>query len=270
MMARLANDPAERDVSNLDSSHVDDISADGQLILFTEAGNAGGRHYSAYTFDRQSRKAVRFASGRAIALSPDKGSAITIDPSDRGFLTLTYLGRGRSQKIQGDGFEYQWAKFFPDGRRVLAGGAYPGRPFQICIQSLDRGRPEPLKNSTYMDSVQVSPDGERIAGRLGDKAIIVDLVSGMEHTLQLDGIGDPIAWSRDGRDIFFLLFDRSPYRVVRADWRTGIAKNWEMLPESRTSEFAGLNSAVAAPSANAYAYSKTYTLSTLYVVDGWS
>jgi DNA-binding winged helix-turn-helix (wHTH) protein/Tol biopolymer transport system component len=270
MVARLANDSAERDVSNLDSSHVDDMSADGQLILFTEAGNAGGQRYSAYTFDRQSGRAIRFAAGRGFALSPDKGSAITIDPKDRGFLTLTYLGRGRSRRIQGNGFEYQWVKFLPDGRSILAGGAYPGHPFQICTQSLGGGRPEPLKNSTYMDSVQVSPNGQRIAGRLGDKAIIVDLATGAQQNVPLDGIGDPIAWSRDGQDIFFLLFNPSPYRLVRADLRTGRVKNWEMPAASGMPDLAGLNGAVAAPSANAYAYSRTYTLSTLYVVDGWS
>jgi DNA-binding winged helix-turn-helix (wHTH) protein/Tol biopolymer transport system component len=269
MVARLANDSAEEDVTKFDESHVDDISADGQLILFTEAGNAGGQHYSAYTFDQQSRKAVRFAAGRGFALSPDKNSAITIDPQDRSFFSLTNFATRWSRKIQGEGFEYQWIKFHPDGRRVLAGGAYPGQPFQICMQSLEGGKPMPIKNATYMDSVQVSPDGERIAGRIGGQTLIVDLDTGVRHTVRLGGKGMPIAWSRDGLGVYCLLFDQSPSRVVRADWRTGSVQDWKTLATSGTSEFAGLASAVAAPSANAYAYSTTYHLSKLYVVDGW-
>lgn len=269
MAARLANDSEEEDVTKFDESHVDDISSDGQLILFTEGGNAGGYHYSAYTFDQQSRQAVRFAAGRGFALSPDKNSALTIDPRERNSFMLTNLRTRECRKVQGEGFEYQWAKFFPDGRRVLVGGAYPGQRFQICVQSVDGGKPAPINNAIYMDSVQISPDGRQIVGSVGNEAFIVDLDSGLRQTVPLTGRGVPIAWSPDGLGIYFMLTDQSPSRIVRADWRTGSVENWKTLATSGRSEFAGLASGVAAPSANAYAYSTNYYLSRLYVVDGW-
>jgi DNA-binding winged helix-turn-helix (wHTH) protein len=269
MTAQLANETTEHDMSNFDSSHLDDISADGQLILFTEAGNGGGRRYSAFTFNRRAKKAVRFASGRAFALSPDKKSALTIDPIDRKSITVTNLASGASRKIHGGGFEYQWARFFPDGQRVLVGGAYPEAPMQLAIQPFDGGKLAPINGAPYLDQVQLSPDGRRVAGRIGDKVSVVGLETGMRRTLRVESVSVPVAWSRDGNDVFLLLFDRQPSRVVKVDWRTGSMGTWKMLASGHTDSNT-ITSAVAAPAVNAYAYSSNYNLSRLYVVDGWS
>jgi DNA-binding winged helix-turn-helix (wHTH) protein/Tol biopolymer transport system component len=274
MSAKLAGDTAESDVSNLDYSHVDDISADGRLILFTEAGDAGGAHYSAYTLNQQTHHAVRFAAGRGLALSPDGKSALTIDPRDRGSLTLTSLATHVSRKISGSGFEYQWAKFLPDGRTLLVGGGHPLEPLTICEQPIDGGKPVPLNGPTYMDDVAVSPDGSKIAGNTGNQVIIFDRRSNTSRALAKTDSAIPVAWSKDGNDLFVLTFGNSTNnatnRIVKIDLRSGEVETWTTIAPSNAPGFEGLGGAVAAPDADAYAYSSHLDLSRLYVVDGWS
>jgi DNA-binding winged helix-turn-helix (wHTH) protein len=271
MTAQFAGDEIVHDVSNFDCSHVDDIARDGRLILFTEASSAVGAGYAAYTLDRESHRAVRFASGRALALSPDGKSALTIDPEDRGALTLTSLATGASRKILGGGFEYQWAKFLParsgqNRETLLVGGAYPIEPLVICKQSLDGGTPVAISNVPYMDYVEVSPDGSRLAGITASQLHVFDLRSGKSQPILAGERALPVAWSADGEYVYAALRGEKPDRIIKANLRSGQREIWETIGASG----ARLASVVAAPEAGAFAYSTEFNLSRLYLVAGWS
>ena len=265
MAAQLAGDEAARDVSNLDSSHVDGITRDGRILLFTEASEAVGVHYAAYTFDRQSGRAVRFASGRGLALSPDGKSALTIDPEDRSFLTLTSLATGISRKIPGGGFEYQWAKFLPDGNTLLVGGAYPLEPLSISKQSLTGGTPVVVADAPYMDSVEVSADGFRLAGVTGGQLQVLDLRSGKTTPIPFSERAAPVAWSADSENLYVATIGGKSDRILRLNLRSGRSELWKMIDGS--GRLAGV---VAAPEAGAFAYSSEVNFSRLYMVSGWS
>jgi len=269
MAAQLAGETGETDVSDLDGSHVDGMSKDGELVLFTEGGSAGGEHYSAYTLDRKTGRPVRFAAGRGLALSPDKRSALTIDPQDRTRLTLTVIKTGESRQILGNGYAYQWAKFLPDGRRLLVGGAFPQEPLTMCEQSLAGGKPVPLSGSPYMDYVEISPDGSKIAGFAGSQVTVFDVNSRVSRPLALGDAALPLAWSGDGKDLFLLMGRGAPYRIARVDLATGRTTDWKTIAPKETPGFAGLTAAVAAPEAGAYAYTAQQNLSRLYLVEGW-
>ncbi|MBV9766176.1 MAG: winged helix-turn-helix domain-containing protein, partial [Acidobacteriaceae bacterium] len=114
MIAALAG-AGETDLSKFDCSHVDDISSDGNLVLFTEGGDAGGQHYIAYLHNHISGKTYPINSGRGLAISADGKSVLTIDPLDRGTLMITSVDSRKVSKIFGRGFEYQWAKFLGSG-----------------------------------------------------------------------------------------------------------------------------------------------------------
>ena len=269
MMAQLASESDSRDVSNQDSSHVDDISRDGQLILFTEASSAAGKRYAAYTFDRKSHRAVRFAAGRGLALSPDGKSALTIDPEDRHALTLTSLLTGTSRRIEGGGFEYQWARFLPDGKSLLVGGSYPLEALSVCTQFIEGGTPIALADAPYMDNVVASPDGAKFAGVMGGQLELFD-TSGHRHMPLLAGErAAPVAWSADGNFLYVALVD-GPRQILKLNLRSGGREIWKALSPNRSAAYARLSSVVAAPEAGAYAYSVELHLSRLYVVDGWS
>jgi DNA-binding winged helix-turn-helix (wHTH) protein/sugar lactone lactonase YvrE len=265
MAAQLAGEETASDVSNLDSSHVDGITRDGRILLFTEASEAVGVHYAAYTLDRKSGRAVRFASGRGLALSPDGKSALTIDPEDRGFLTLTTLATGTSKKIPGGGFEYQWAKFLPDGNTLLAGGAYPLEPLSICKQSLIGGTPVAIAGAPYMDSVEVSGGGIRLAGITAGQLQVFDLQTGKTQPVPFHERGAPVAWSEDGDTLYVATLGGKPNRILRLDLLSGRSELWKTIDGS--GRLAGV---VAAPAADAFAYSSEVNFSRLYVVSGWS
>ncbi|HEY1951115.1 MAG TPA: winged helix-turn-helix domain-containing protein [Bryobacteraceae bacterium] len=265
--AQLAAANRESDVSEFNASHADDISNDGELMLYTEYGDAGGGQYSAYALDGETGRSARFAAGRGLALSPDKRSALTIDPQDRSHLTLTEIKTGESRQILGNGYTYQWAKFLPDGHGLLVGGAFPQAPLTICRQSLDGGKPIPLSGAPYLDYVQISPTGSTIAGLTGGHVVVFELNNKASRPLELHGAALPLAWSSQG--LFLLMSKDAGYQMARADLATGAVMPWKTIAPNETQGFAGLTAAVAAPDANAYAYSAKQDLSRLYLVEGW-
>jgi len=266
MTAQLAGDPAARDVSHFDSSHVDAIARDGRFILFTEGSSAVGSHYAAYTLDRETHKAVRLGAGRGLALSPDSKSALSIDPEDRAALTLTSLATGASRRISGGGFEYQWAKFLPDGNSLLVGGAYPLEPLAIYKQFLNGGTPVSVANAPYMDYVEISPDGSRIAGVVGNQLQIFDMRNRQSQPFLPDERAAPVAWSADGATLYVATLAGKPNRILKMNLRSGQCGIWKTFANSGLR----LTSVVIAPEAGAFAYSTEFFLSRLYVVDGWS
>jgi hypothetical protein len=265
--AQMAGEVAESSVSEFDASHVDDISPDGERLLFTEYGDAAKGQYSAYVIEKKTRCSMRVAAGRALALSPDHRSALTIDPQDRSHLTLTVIQTGESRQIPGNGYAYQWAKFFPDGRSLLAGGAFPQEPLTISRQSLEGGKPVPLTGAPYLDYVQIAPDGSRIAGLREGQIVVHQLDGKASRPLSLDAAAFPLAWSNQG--LFLLFRNGAGYQIVSADPLSGKTTPWKTIGPEETRSFAGLTAAVAAPDANAYAYTAKQDLSRLYLVEGW-
>jgi eukaryotic-like serine/threonine-protein kinase len=264
-------DSPERDLSNFDLSHVDDISSEGNFVLFTEGGNAGGQHYATYVHDLKARSTFRIAPGRGLAISPDEKSVLTVDPQDRTRLTLTSIASQSANHVLGDGFEYQWAKFLPNGKTLLVGGAYPGELLAICTQSLDGGKPVPVNGLPYMDFVAVSPDGLRIAGATTSGAVLLfDLATHSARQI-LPGLNAlPIAWAANGRQLYAVSFRDSAYRVVKVNLQTGNVQLWKTLALGHQAGVIGLAGVAISPATGAYAYSTNVELSELYLVDGWS
>jgi hypothetical protein len=271
LMGAPGIDSPERDFSQFDFSHVDDISSDGNLVLFTEGGNAGGQHYATYVHDLKTRTTFRIASGRGLAISPDETSVLTVDPQDRTRLTLTSIASQQASHVLGDGFAYQWAKFLPNGKALLVGGAYPGELLTICTQSLDGGKPVPVNGLPYMDVAAVSPDGLRIAGVTTSGAVLLfDLVSHSARQISPGLNALPIAWTTNNKELYAVSFRDSVYRVVKTNLQTGKVELWKTLPLGDQAGVIGLAGLAIAPATGAYAYSTNLDLSRLYLVDGWS
>jgi dipeptidyl aminopeptidase/acylaminoacyl peptidase len=264
-------DSAESDLSHFDFSHVDDVSSDGNLVLFTEGGDGGGQHYATYVQDVRARSTFLVAPGRGLAISPNAKSVLTIDPQDRTHLTLISIDSQHSTKVLGDGFEYQWAKFLPDGKRLLVGGAYTGELLTICTQTLDGGKPAPVNGLPYMDFVAVSPDGMRIAGATtSDAGLVFDLANHSARQLSPGLNALPIAWTLNNRDLYAVSFRDSVYRIIKTNPTTGKVELWKTITLGDQAGVIGLAGLVIAPATGAYAYSTNLNLSRLYLVDGWS
>jgi eukaryotic-like serine/threonine-protein kinase len=165
-MAAVAGDDARpQNLSWLDWSRVADVSPDGRLILFDESGVAAGARYMIYLHRRDSHTTTRLGEGRAMALSPDGRFALTLDANHRAQFHLVPLADGAAGSVvdlPATGLEYQWARYFPDGKRLLALANERDRPLRLYVQLLD-GKPFPITPPIVVRNVAVSPDGDRVA-----------------------------------------------------------------------------------------------------------
>jgi DNA-binding winged helix-turn-helix (wHTH) protein len=264
----LQGKSTEIDSSNFDCSHVDDISLDGNRILFTEGGDGGGPHYSTYIYDQQSRRTTRVGSGRGLALSPDGASVLTIDPIDRSTLVVTSMLDRSSRRISGLGFQYRWAKFMPKRDELLVGGGYPGGTHMVARQSAYGGKPVPI-SAPYLDYVSVSPDGNRLAGMTSTcRLVVFNMQAGVAEKIAKPDRAVPVAWNRDSEELYAARIGGVETQI----WRINVAKQestvWKTIAPGDLSAFDGFASVVAAPGTGAYAYSTRMNFSRLYVVEG--
>lgn len=272
MMAALPGNTEETDLSKFDFSYTEDISPDGELVLFTEGGDGGGRHYTAFVYNQRSHETVRVGPGRGVALSPDGKSVLMLDPEDRSTLTLMPIAGGKPIRISGSGFEYQWARFTGrDGKTLLVGGSYSGDPLAVATQRIDNSKPEKLERVPYMDHVSVSRDGQRLAGiTLNGDCVAVDLATGILRNAVPRSPALPVAWSADGKSLYLLTLNGPSGDILQVNAATGKSELWKSLGPKEVTGFVGIANAVAVPELGAYAYSASWDLSRLYVVDGWS
>jgi len=157
--------PDQRNLSWLDWSRVADVSDDGQLILFDESGVAAGAHYMIYLYRNDTHSTVRLGEGRAMALSLDGRFALTlgVEPRTR-FRLVPLAGEAAATAVDlpATGLDYQWARYFPDGKRLLTLASEPDKPLRLYVQPLD-GKPFPISPPLVVRNVAVSPDGQQVA-----------------------------------------------------------------------------------------------------------
>src|SRR5216683_2058187 len=162
MAAVKDGETSQRDLSWLDWSRVADVSSDGRLVLFDESGVAGGPQYQVYLHGLDSESTVRLGDGLGMGLSADGKYALTLSPHDRTRFRLLPIGVGKPVELPPTGLEYQWARYFPDGQRLLALANEPGKPLRLYVQSLN-GNPFPITPPMVVRNVAISPDGTKVA-----------------------------------------------------------------------------------------------------------
>lgn len=268
MLTGNTTEENETDISKFDCSHVDAISQDGHLVLFTECGAAVGRHYTAYLRDLQTGATTRLGAGRALALTPDGKRAITIDPQDRSVLTLHDLTNGHSKTLANDGLEYQWARFLPGTARLLVGGARGGLPLSIYRQCPDNGSLEKVEIPWFLDDVVLSASGTRISGFAEGRLRAFDLGSSRELRLPGTALSLPLGWSPDGERLYAV--EKRSLQMWSAKVDGGNVEFGRRLSGYDKPGFVSLAGAVAAPEAGVYTYSLHLSSSRLYLVSGLS
>ena len=164
-MTALEGESKVENLSWLDWSRVADVSTDGRLVLFDESGVASGAHYLIYLHDRDAHTTSRLAEGRAMALSPDGRAALTLDAVRRSqfhLISLANAAAGSVVDLPATGLEYQWARYFPDGKRLLVLGSESDRPLRLYVQPIG-GKPYAITPPVAVRNVAISPDGGRVA-----------------------------------------------------------------------------------------------------------
>jgi eukaryotic-like serine/threonine-protein kinase len=235
MAALVAEEAGQRNLSWLDWSRVADVSSDGRLVLFDESGIAAGSEYLAYVHHLDDRSTVRLGEGRAMSLTPDGKFALALGTRDRTRFRLLPLGEGKAAELPPTGLEYQWARFFPDGKRLLALANEPGRPLRLYVQPLT-GRPFPITPPTVVRNIAISPDGTKVALLPADsKLAIYPVVEGGTGWIVPTGEAlAPLLWTKD--DWLYVqhlgAYTQIPTRISRFHLPTGRLERWlEAAPD---------------------------------------
>jgi hypothetical protein len=206
-----------------------------------------------------------------VALSPDLKWALSLDNRKPGSLNLLPLTAQAPRSLWGHGLEYSWARYFPDGLRLLVGGHMPGKALRLYLQAVNGGPPVAIEPEIYFDNATISPDGELVAGSRDRTTVIVPASGGTAREIPATFPAAPVAWSSDGGILYVRdLSSHRAARIVRFDLTHSSVRPWKELAPADKGGLDYVMNTVISPDGRSYAYSYLRDLSQLYVVDGWS
>jgi DNA-binding winged helix-turn-helix (wHTH) protein len=240
-LAAIVDDRPQRNLTWLDWSRVADLSPDGTIVLFDEEGVGAGAEYAVYVHRFADGSTMRVGEGTAMALSPDGTMVLVGGTRDRSRLRLLPLGHGTIRDLPPTGLDYQWVRFFPDGRRLLALAGEPGRPLRLHVLDLDGGKPIAVTPPTVTRTAAVSPDGSQIALLAADgKLMIYPSTGGSGRVIPAQGTLGPLLWTAD--DWIYVqhlgAYTQIPTRLSRFHLPTGRLEPWK---EVRPVDTLGVN-----------------------------
>jgi serine/threonine protein kinase/dipeptidyl aminopeptidase/acylaminoacyl peptidase len=270
MVGASAENRKERDLSWLDWSAPKDLSVDGKQLLFTESGEAGLENYSTYLRGMDGSPAVRLGDGVSFALSPDGKWVLSGLPKPPVQFNLLPTGAGELKQLTHDQINRLWARWFPDGKRVLFSGDEPGKGVRLYVQDLNSGQVKAITGEGVNGSmIAISPDGKQVALVGPDqKPAMLTMETGEIRPIPGLHPGEaPIAWTNDGRSLFVYRLGEVPASVNKLDLATGQQKLWKQLVPPDVSGVTDISSILITSDGNDYVYEYGRTLSDLYLVN---
>ena len=279
VMALYDGATKEHDLSWLDYSYPADISADGKTLLFDEEGIGGGVQYgdaqdltyAVYIRNTDGSPAIRLGEGAAAALSPDQKWAIVQTPRSPEQLRLLPTGAGEGQSLTNDAINHQWARWFPDAKRLVFSGNEPEHGVRLYTQDVSGGKPKPI-SPEGVDAVSfaISPDGQFVVGIGPDqKGYLFPVQSGDPRLVSGMEPGDiPINWSQDGQSIFLYRSGEVPAKVYRVELATGKKSVWKQIAPLDPTGVSTIGPILMTPDGKTYVYGFHRTLGDLYLVEG--
>jgi hypothetical protein len=258
----------ETDLSWLDTSLIGDLSPDGQWILFSELGQAGGSQGAVYLRKTDGSLAVRLGTGGALALSPDGKSALTMARSRQELRVVPVgVGEPRTITLPKNFDRYENARWLPDGR-LLVGAIERGNNPRFYVQKIG-GELRAISPPGLQAGAIASPDGQRVLVSIDNKPLMLGVDGGDPQTVSAIENGEsPVAWSTDGQ---FALVSRTRDQsrtVYRVNLKTGARVLWKTIEPADLAGVVRLNALRISGDEKSYAYSYTRELGELYLVDG--
>lgn len=257
-----------RDISWLDWPVSRAVSSDGQLVLFDETGDAGGKQYSTYVYDDRAHSDRMIGQGRALDLSDDGRWALTQPARTDNALELVSVQTGTSRNAAARNFSYRWVRFLPgDSLEAVVGGNYQQEDQGVFRQRLPDGTPSRVSDQTLYSPV-VDPKGRLVAGVGAHHTIsLIDLANGSARLLPNPNGLMPAGFV-DGTELLTWRREAGSVELQKLNIETGATQPYAALPAG----------SVAIPeifefdlshNLNNYACSGSKLLSTLFDVSSW-
>jgi len=272
MAGAIAGEAPERDFSLTDWSRVQQLSADGSLILFDESGEGAGGRSVAYVRKTRSGETVRLREGLAQGFDVTASSAFVLS-DDRTQLWKVPIAGGSGEALAASGLIYQWARPFPDGTRLLALANLPQQPLGLFIQDLQTGATNPLTGPVMVRNASVSEDGSTVAILNPEGKLLLYATSGgPPRAIASKEPLAPIRWSKDGQWLYVMHLRssvQSSAQVSRLRIATGEIHPWKVLRPADTTGVNSITGMAIADDEKSYVYSYRRVLSDLYLAEGW-
>jgi len=271
LVALLAGESAERELSWMDQSLVEAISSDGRAVVFDEWGEGGGENGAIYLRATDGAAAIRLGEGNGLGLSPDGRWVLSRPFQSPDTFELLPTGPGQPRSLEHKGITSGWGRFLPDGKRVVFFGRVGTGSRRLYVQNLDGGEPRTISPEGMPPGLlAVSPDGRFVAAQGPDSKIAIYPVdAGAPRPLAGSEAGEsPILWSADGGLLFVYRTSDTPARVFKVDAATGRRELWKTIAPADRSGLVAIDNIVMTPDTRSYAYSYQRILTSLEVVEG--
>ena len=264
----LAPDNQERDLSWFDVSLMGAISADGEMVAFSESGEATALKVYTYVRGIRGTPAVRLGEGRPWSISPDKKWVVVTTGSFPPQLVLLPTSSGEPKRYPPMKDDISYPTFLGDGKHIIF--IRKGGSARTYLMALDTGEVKPALPEGVIGIV-VSPDGKHVVASSHSDPTdkIYDLAGGPPQPIK--GITKDeyvTAWGNPPLPLYVVSHEGSGKSLFRLDPATGERRfwhSWIRAPAAGVWMNADLR---VARDAQAYGYSYYSTLSQLYIADG--
>jgi serine/threonine protein kinase/dipeptidyl aminopeptidase/acylaminoacyl peptidase len=279
LLGVFANDAKQHELSWLDYTYPSDLSADGKTLLFDEEGGggaldyskSGGLTYAVYIRKTDGSPAVLLGEGGAVALSPDGTWAIAQTQESPSQFKLLPTRAGEPKDLTQDNINHSWARWFPDGKRILFAADEPGKGVRFYVYELASGKSQVISQEGVNGTAfAISPDSQQIAAIGPDQKGYLYPVAGGDPKL-IVGFNQgeqPITWSGDGQSVYIYQPGELPARVYRLDIKTGQRTLWKELMPSDPAGVENIGPIFMTPDAKTCVFGYHRMLADLYLVEG--
>jgi eukaryotic-like serine/threonine-protein kinase len=269
LFALAPGETRERSLSWFDWSLLNDFSADGKTVLFSESGEAVGNNDGVFLRHTDGSPAVRLGDGDFGRLSPD-GKWALVENGKPPHLMLVPTGVGEPRPI-GDKTPHYFAEWLPDGKSVIFTAAEPGHERRVYVEDIDPpgSAPRPITPENIFGSL-VTPDGKWVlATDAHHQRWLYPIAGGEPQKLNLEIPPEETVLSFFDNGKSLLLRTRAlPLKITRVDMATGKRQPFKEIVPAEPAGAQSIPSIKLSADGKSYAYSLGRQLSDLYVAHG--
>jgi serine/threonine protein kinase/Tol biopolymer transport system component len=261
----------EQDLSWMDFSAIRDFSSDGKLLLFDEAGEAGGLSGAIYLRKMDGSAPVRLADGDSNSLSADSKWVLAGTGFNLHSVLTLPTGTGQGQTLNIGTLDYHWGNFLPNGRQILFAGNEPGQGSRMFVMDLAQGPSHPITPEgvgVVSYSHFVSPDGQSFLGVDSDRnSEVYSAKSGKGKLVPgLNPAEIAFGWTGDSKSVY-VYRPAVPALVYRVELSTGHRELWKELNPPDPVGINFIRAPHISADGKAYAYNYNRVWSELFLVD---
>jgi len=195
---------------------------------------------------------------------------LAVIPTPPQQLVIYPTGAGQARKLErGNIISFESARFFPDGKSVLACGHEEGKAVRCYSQPAAGGKPRPVTPDGTTHGF-VSPDGRLfLVGARGGSLLLCPADGGAPRPVAGAAREDAVlSWSADGRSIFVARASEVPLSVERLDLASGRREKFRTLGPSDLTGAVQIGPLAFTQDGRSHAYACRRMASHLFLVNG--